>query len=52
MKEDWDEREEKRMIIRAAIRGIYYGMTGGLCFRYPVLLLFAALFMAYQYFEH
>ena len=41
------EEREKCLEKRKAIRGVFFGLEGCLVFRYPVLFLFAVLFLLY-----
>lgn len=39
--------EKRKAYLKAAIRGVFFGLEGCLVFRYPVLFLFAVLFLLY-----
>ena len=46
--EEREKRLEKRKAyLKAAIRGVFFGLESCLVFRYPVLFLFAVLFLLY-----
>ena len=46
--EEREKRLEKRKAyLKAAIRGVFFGLAGCLVFRYPALVLFAALLLLY-----
>ena len=39
--------EKRKAYLKAAIRGVFFGLESCLVFRYPVLFLFAVLFLLY-----
>nr|DAG18188.1 MAG TPA: hypothetical protein [Caudoviricetes sp.] len=47
MKQTKNEWKKRKAYLKAAIRGVFFGLEGCLCFRYPVLFLFAVLFLIY-----
>ena len=47
MKQTKNEWKKRNAYLKAAIRGVFFGLEGCLCFRYPVLVLFAVLFLIY-----
>ncbi len=40
--------ENRKAYLKAAIRGVFFGLEGCLVFRYPVLFIFAVLFLIYS----
>ncbi len=39
--------EKRKAYLKVAIRGVFFGLEGCLVFRYPVLFIFAVLFLIY-----
>lgn len=47
MKQTENEWKKRKAYLKVAIRGVFFGLEGCLVFRYPVLVLFAVLFLIY-----
>lgn len=39
--------QERKPYLKLAVRSTFFGIAGGLCFRYPVVIGFALLFLLY-----